>query len=427
MELTPNDVLSGRGASFSRHPGNEIFRRMLNRHRAVYSNSSKAQKVAISTSIVETIYSMEPPGRFLRKCADTGQWEELSKKEALNKAAQAMAYAVRDMAKVETERSHSLSSTNPGMSRVVPSQITLSKSVAHASAASAKRERRQDSNVASEPNNGRADQSADNSSESPGLQRLLLQLQQPSAATLSTNQNPTTSMPIVSLNRLAQLLTETDAQLQQNQQRQRELLLYLAGQRQLQPQTQLASASLSPTLAITSSPSLSAQSQGALMSQYYDIVRRASPSSLLQGSSGTTSLQLSSLLGLQSITNQQGLLSSLMGGLPQNRSVLGTGIVPRQQSVDQLQCRLDSLRQNQLLSSLTQNQLLLQQPLRPLDPLQQAWRDSVLQQQLSSQSHHNLTHHSTLQPLLLRLVTSSSLTASSARRNNASEDLNGRQ
>ena len=163
------------------------------------------------------------------------------------------------------------------------------------------------------------------------------------------------------------------------------------------------------------------------MSQYYDIVRRASPSSLLQGSSGTTSLQLSSLLGLQSITNQQGLLSSLMGGLPRNRSVLRTEIVPQQPSVNQLQPRLDALLQNQLLSSLAQNQLLLQQPLLPLDPLQQAWRDSVLQQQLSSQSHHNLTHHSTLQPLLLRLVTSSSLTASSARRNNASEDLNGRQ
>lgn len=337
---------------------------------------------------------MEPPGRFLRKCADTGQWEELSKKEALNKAAQAMAYAVRDMAKVETERSHSLSSTNPGMSRVVPSQITLSKSVAHASAASAKRERIQDSNVASEPNNGRADQSADNSSESPGLQRLLLQLQQPSATTLSTsNKNPTRSMPVVSLNGLAQLLTETDAQLQQNQQWQRQLLLYLTGQRQLQPQTQLGSASLSPTLSITPSASLSAQSQAAPLSQYDDIVRRASPSSLLQGSSGTTSLQLSSLLGLQSITNQQGLLSSLMGGLLRNRSVLGTEVVPQQPSVNQLQPRLDAL----LL-----NQFLLQQPALPLDSLQQTWRDSVIKQ--TSQNH--LTDIAKLQPQLSQLATS---------------------
>jgi hypothetical protein len=70
--------------------------------------------------------------------------------------------------------------------------------------------------------------------------------------------------------------------------------------------------------------------------------------------------------------------------------------------VNQLQPRLDALLQNQLLSSLARNQLLLQQPLRPLDPLpldplQQAWRDSVLQQQL--------TNHSTLQPLLSRRTT----------------------
>ena len=234
---------------------------------------------------------MDPPGRFLRKCADTGQWEELSKKEALNKAAQAMAYAVRDMAKEERERSHSLPSPHSGVSPAIPSQIILSRSVAHASSAASSKGDGGDvgSNVASDPNNnGRTDQSADHSTENPSLQRLLLQLQQSSNATLPTNQNSTRSMPVVSLNGLAQLLADTDAQLQQNQQRQGQLLLYLTGQRQLQlqPQTQLASALLPPTLS-TPSPSLSAQSQGALL-PHYDILRRDSPSSLLQqGSYGT--------------------------------------------------------------------------------------------------------------------------------------------
>ncbi len=231
---------------------------------------------------------MDPPGRFLRKCADTGQWEELSKKEALNKAAQAMAYAVRDMAKEERERSHSLPSPHSGVSRAIPSQITLSRSVAHASSAASSKRDGGDvgSNVASDPNNnGRTDQSADHSTENPSLQRLLLQLQQSSNATLPTNQNSTRSMPVVSLNGLAQLLADTDAQLQQNQQRQRQLLLYLTGQRQFQlkPQTQLASALLPPDLSTPSPSSLSAQSQGALLS-HYGILRRDSPSSLLKGS-----------------------------------------------------------------------------------------------------------------------------------------------
>ena len=55
---------------------------------------TKKQKMDMSKAIVEAIYSMHPPGRFLKKCPKTGQWKELSKREAADKAAQAMAYAV---------------------------------------------------------------------------------------------------------------------------------------------------------------------------------------------------------------------------------------------------------------------------------------------------------------------------------------------
>ncbi len=45
--------------------------------------------------IVEAIYSMEPPGRFLKKCNDTGEGKELSKRDAVDRVTQAMAYAAR--------------------------------------------------------------------------------------------------------------------------------------------------------------------------------------------------------------------------------------------------------------------------------------------------------------------------------------------
>eukprot|EP00985_Skeletonema_marinoi_P014976 scaffold7649_cov154-Skeletonema_marinoi.AAC.5 len=38
---------------------------------------------------------MEPPGRFMKKCTDTGLWRVLSQREAADKTAQAMAYVVR--------------------------------------------------------------------------------------------------------------------------------------------------------------------------------------------------------------------------------------------------------------------------------------------------------------------------------------------
>jgi hypothetical protein len=56
---------------------------------------TKKQKMDMSKAIVESIYSMEPPGRFLKQCPETGQWNELSKREAADKAAQAMAYVIK--------------------------------------------------------------------------------------------------------------------------------------------------------------------------------------------------------------------------------------------------------------------------------------------------------------------------------------------
>jgi hypothetical protein len=64
--------------------------------KAAYTAGTKKQKMMISRTIVDDIYSKEPPGRFLKECPDTGQWIELSRREAADKAAQAMAYAVRN-------------------------------------------------------------------------------------------------------------------------------------------------------------------------------------------------------------------------------------------------------------------------------------------------------------------------------------------
>mmetsp|Transcript_5517 Transcript_5517/g.8474 ORF Transcript_5517/g.8474 Transcript_5517/m.8474 type:complete len:319 (-) Transcript_5517:258-1214(-) len=61
----------------------------------IYKVGTKKQKMEISKAIAETIYSKVPPGRFLKKCSDgSGLWKELSKREAADKAAQAMAYII---------------------------------------------------------------------------------------------------------------------------------------------------------------------------------------------------------------------------------------------------------------------------------------------------------------------------------------------
>jgi hypothetical protein len=72
--------------------------------KAEYTKGTKKQKMNMSKAIVEAIYSMEPPGRFLKQCPDTGQWNELSKREAADRVAQAMAYAVSGKDKSERRR-----------------------------------------------------------------------------------------------------------------------------------------------------------------------------------------------------------------------------------------------------------------------------------------------------------------------------------
>jgi len=56
---------------------------------------TKKQKMSMSKAIVEAIYSMDPTGRFLKQCPESCQWNELSKRDAADRVAQAMSYAVR--------------------------------------------------------------------------------------------------------------------------------------------------------------------------------------------------------------------------------------------------------------------------------------------------------------------------------------------
>lgn len=85
------DVLLGRGVGTNRHPGNENYRAIVSQHVDVYVNSTKKQKTMISRSIVNRVKTeLNPPGRFLEKNADTGLWEEVGDKRALEKTAQAL-------------------------------------------------------------------------------------------------------------------------------------------------------------------------------------------------------------------------------------------------------------------------------------------------------------------------------------------------
>eukprot|EP00984_Skeletonema_dohrnii_P029085 scaffold19434_cov121-Skeletonema_dohrnii-CCMP3373.AAC.1 len=223
MDPTLNDVLSGRGSWFNQHPGNISFREIIDEHKAEYMTGTKKQKMDISKAIVEAIHSKEPPGRFLKRCPETAQWKELSKRDAADKAAQAMAYAVNGESMKQKRRERrmrsllSLPSSNAG---AISTQIS-------------DRPPQEGSSSVVVTNNA---ESASNGDHIPATgnsnvpQQLLPQLQQLSGISL-----PTTSGAPLAANQLGlvEVLAQAVQQQRQHYQQQQLLLQLNLGQHPL--------------------------------------------------------------------------------------------------------------------------------------------------------------------------------------------------
>mmetsp|Transcript_10306 Transcript_10306/g.30182 ORF Transcript_10306/g.30182 Transcript_10306/m.30182 type:complete len:430 (-) Transcript_10306:424-1713(-) len=94
-----HDVLSGRGVNIAQHPGNERFRSLINTmyNEKYCSDFTTEEKKALALKIIKHIKSLDPPGRFLKRDGVSqssrgleGPWEELTEKECLKKATQAL-------------------------------------------------------------------------------------------------------------------------------------------------------------------------------------------------------------------------------------------------------------------------------------------------------------------------------------------------
>ena len=82
------DVLGGRGGASLRHPGNQIYRRLVNLNKALYITCLKSEKLKISKSIVAAM--REQKGRFLERNGESGTWFEIGDRKAIEKTSQAL-------------------------------------------------------------------------------------------------------------------------------------------------------------------------------------------------------------------------------------------------------------------------------------------------------------------------------------------------
>ena len=88
-DLSPHDVICGRGGKANSHPGNISFRSEALKLRSWYESSSKSEKYTISNMLVD--YVKERGGRFLKRDEmNPGQWLECDGNDVRKKASQAL-------------------------------------------------------------------------------------------------------------------------------------------------------------------------------------------------------------------------------------------------------------------------------------------------------------------------------------------------
>ena len=86
-----HDLICGRGGKVNAHPGNRRFRSLVNDRKEAYTRAyGKGEKNAIAQSILQVLFSLNPPGRILQFDKKNGMYTEVTVKKAMGKTTQAL-------------------------------------------------------------------------------------------------------------------------------------------------------------------------------------------------------------------------------------------------------------------------------------------------------------------------------------------------
>ena len=75
VEPRENDVLLGKGRE--QHPGNKIYRRLVEENKERYLSASSADRGAVASHIVQSLKALNPPGRFMEQDVATKLWYDV--------------------------------------------------------------------------------------------------------------------------------------------------------------------------------------------------------------------------------------------------------------------------------------------------------------------------------------------------------------
>lgn len=87
---THSDILFGRGGLTNHHPGNKVYRTIVDMHKPDYQLAAKIVKPRVARRIVHAIRHSNLGARFLKKDPQTDMWYDVGDKAASEKTSQAL-------------------------------------------------------------------------------------------------------------------------------------------------------------------------------------------------------------------------------------------------------------------------------------------------------------------------------------------------
>jgi hypothetical protein len=112
-QIHPHDVLCGRDARANSHIGNISWRALVQDNKSLYLSLPMHQRWLLSQSIVMSIRSQNPPGKFLKKHGNSELWYDVGDKMAAELAA-------RELEGVEAPTHENLTTASSGEALTLP-------------------------------------------------------------------------------------------------------------------------------------------------------------------------------------------------------------------------------------------------------------------------------------------------------------------
>jgi len=121
------DVLCGRGGKVNKHPGNIVYRKVVDYNKSHYQSVHKKHRILVSKSIVQAI--LNHGGRFMGQKGDKNEWIPINFKRAVQKTSQALREHSNSSSSSNKNKNKNSNNTTANVKQLQKEQILVEEQI----------------------------------------------------------------------------------------------------------------------------------------------------------------------------------------------------------------------------------------------------------------------------------------------------------